>query len=136
MNASPLNIINNISIDYIKANHLGRAMNILTTLIPILKILTLSAVFFVWFVRYQNIVEEFKKYNYSSKLRDLVGILKITSVLLIQTSSQVNVKVGSAILALLMLAAFVTHLKVKNSPIEFIPSVVLLLFSLTFFFNA
>lgn len=111
-------------------------MNIITTLIPSLKILTLSAVFFVWFIRYQNIVEEFKKYNYSPKLRDFVGILKIASVLLIQTSSSFNVKVGSATLAFLMLAAFITHIRVKNSPIEIIPSLTLLILSIIFFFNA
>ncbi len=110
-------------------------MNILTTIIPILKILTLAAVFFVWFIRYENIVKEFEHYKYSPKLRDIVGILKITSVLLIQSSSAINVKIGSVALAFLMLAAFITHLRVKNSPIEFIPSLTLLFFSILIFFN-
>ncbi len=136
MDAIPLKIVNNIVIIHYITNFLGGIMNIITTLIPSLKILTLSAVFFVWFVRYQNIVEEFKKYNYSSKLRDFVGILKIASVLLIQTSSSINVKVGSATLAFLMLAAFITHIRVKNSFGEFIPSLTLLIFSVIFFFNA
>lgn len=129
-------MVNNIAIGYYKTGYLGLTMNILATLIPILKILTLSAVFFVWFIRYQNIVEEFKKYNYSPKLRDFVGILKIASALLIQTSSQINVKIGSATLATLMFAAFFTHLRVKNSPSEFIPSLTLFIFSIIFFFNA
>jgi hypothetical protein len=111
-------------------------MNLLITLIPVLKILTLSAVFFVWFIRYENIVKEFKKYNYSPKLRDLVGILKITAVLLIQTDSTLNVQIGSALLAFLMLAAFATHIKVKNPPIELAPSLILMFFSIIFFLYA
>lgn len=111
-------------------------MDLLLTLVPALKILTLAAVIFVWFVRYDNIVEEFKKYKYSPKLRDFVGILKITAVLLIQTEPTLYVQLGSAILALLMLAAFLTHLKIKNAPIEFAPSLVLMIFSVLFFVTA
>jgi len=105
-------------------------------IIPALKVLTLAAVFFVWFIRYENIVNEFKNFKYSPKLRDLVGILKITSVLLIQSSSELNVKIGSALLASLMLAAFITHIKVKNPIIEMLPSLTLMIFSLIFFVTA
>jgi len=111
-------------------------MDFFNIILPILKILTLASVFFVWFIRYENIVDEFKKYGYSSKLRDLVGILKITSVILIQNSNPILVKTGSALLAFLMLAAFITHLKVKNPIIEFLPSFTLMCFSILFFVNA
>ena len=111
-------------------------MDITMTLIPVLKIITLSAVFFVWFIRYDNIVQEFEKYNYSPKLRDLVGILKISSVLLIQSPNPINVKIGSALLSFLMLAAFITHIKIKNPLIEFLPSLTLMIFSIMFFANA
>lgn len=128
-------MVNNKNILIYTTNYFGDAMEILTVIITILKVITLSAVFFVWFIRYENIVKEFEYYKYSPKLRDFVGILKITSALLIQSSSAINVKVGSATLALLMLAAFITHLRVKNSPLEFIPSLSLLLFSILIFFN-
>jgi hypothetical protein len=111
-------------------------MSNLITIMPILKTLTLASVLFVWFIRYENIVKEFKNYGYSNKLRDLVGILKITSVILIQNSNPLLIKVGSALLAFLMLAAVITHIKVKNPIIELIPSFVLMCFSILFFTQA
>ncbi len=105
-------------------------------LLPVLKIITLSGVFFVWFIRYDNIVKEFEKYGYSSKIRDLVGVLKISSVLMIQSESTFQIQMGSGILAFLMLVAFGTHLKVKNPVIEFIPSFIFLIFSILFFVSA
>lgn len=111
-------------------------MNIIDTMIPILKILILSAVLFVWFIRYDNIVEEFKKYNYPEKLRDFVGILKITAAILIQSNSSTNVQFGSALLALLMSAAFITHIRIKNPLIEMLPSLSLMIFSVVIFLNA
>lgn len=108
-------------------------MDFMTLITPIIKTLILAAVFFVWFIRYDNIVLEFKKYNYSPKLRDLVGILKITSVILIQSESVFSVKVGTATLAFLMLAAFGTHIKTKNPLIEMVPSFILMVLSVFLF---
>lgn len=111
-------------------------MELAKTILPILKLLTLSAVFFVWFIRYSNIVEEFNRYGLSPKLRDFVGILKITAVLVIQSNETLQVQIGSALLAFLMLSAFATHLRMKNPPIEFAPSLTLMLFSIIFFITA
>lgn len=108
----------------------------LSQILSVLKVVTLAAVFFVWFIRYDNIVKEFENYGYSSKLRDLVGILKIASVILIQNSEPFLVKVGSGALVLLMLAALITHLKIKNPPIEMAPSATLMVFSILFFVNS
>jgi hypothetical protein len=110
-------------------------MDIFAGIIPALKLLTLASVFFVWFIRYENIVKEFEKYNYSPKLRDLVGILKITAVLLINTESSLNIQIGSVLLAFLMLCAFGTHIKVKNPLIEFVPSFILMILSVIFFIH-
>ena len=66
----------------------------LVNILEVFKIITLSSVFFVWFIRYENIVEEFKSYGYSNKLRDLVGILKISSVILIQNSNPLILKLN------------------------------------------
>ena len=100
--------------------------------LEILKILTLSSVIFVWFVRYENIIQEFKKYGYSDKLRDFVGILKLSSVILIQSSNPLIVKLGSTTLGILMLAAVITHIKTKNPIIEMLPSFTLMIFSILF----
>ncbi len=54
----------------------------LISIVNALKILVLASVLFVWVVRYQNIVEEFKTYSLPVWLRDLVGILKISFVLM------------------------------------------------------
>ena len=81
--------------------------------LEILKIITLTSVFFVWFIRYENIIQEFKRYEYSDKLRDFVGILKLTSVILIQNSNPLIFKAGSATLGALMLCN-ITHIKMKN----------------------
>ncbi len=108
----------------------------LTEIISILKVVVLSSVFFVWFIRYDNIVEEFNSYGYSEKLRDLVGILKITCVIMIQSSDPTIVKLGSAALAGLMLCAMATHIRVRNPLLEIAPSSTLMAFSVIIFFNA
>lgn len=41
-----------------------------------LQALVAVSVFFVWVIRYANIVQEFKQYGLPDWLRDLVGILK------------------------------------------------------------
>lgn len=45
--------------------------------------LVAASIFFVWVVRYANIVEEFKHHGLPDWLRDLVGILKMTFSLLL-----------------------------------------------------
>jgi hypothetical protein len=39
-----------------------------------LKTIAAGSIFFVWVVRYREIIEEFKEYGLLSWLRDLVGI--------------------------------------------------------------
>ena len=98
-----------------------------------LKIIVLAAVVFVWFIRYDNIVKEFKEYQYPNWLRDLVGILKITCVLLIQLENVNLMKLGCIGLAALMAAAVLTHLKVKNPIGKMLPSLTLLTCSILLF---
>ena len=43
-----------------------------------IKALITGSIFFVWVVRYQNIIEEFRLYGLPAWLRDLVGILKLS----------------------------------------------------------
>ena len=99
------------------------------SLLSVTKIIILGAVFFVWVVRYDNIKEEFKKYNYPNWLRDLTGILKISFVLMLFNADQAVVSVGAIGLTLLMTAAFLTHLRVKNSFHLMLPSISMILFS-------
>ena len=96
-----------------------------------LEALVAASVFFVWVVRYDNIVQEFKQYGLPDWLRDLVGVLKMTlSLLLVSGSERGPFAVAGGIgIAVLMGAALVTHLRVKNPVFKMLPSLTLLVFS-------
>jgi uncharacterized membrane protein YphA (DoxX/SURF4 family) len=90
-----------------------------------------ASIVFVWVVRYANIVEEFTRYGLPDWLRDLVGILKITFslMLLIGIERLPLAFVGGIGIAVLMGAAFVTHLRVKNPLFKMLPSLTLMVLS-------
>lgn len=92
-------------------------------MIDLAKILVFSSVLFVWVVRYKNIVEEFKTYGYSEWLRDIVGILKISFVVMLMREDTFFVKFGAIGIMILMFAAMITHLKVKNPLLKMLPSI-------------
>ena len=98
------------------------------TLSVCLQALVAAAVFFVWVVRYANIIHEFKQYGLPDWVRDLVGILKMTFalLLLIGVERPQFAVVGGVGIALLMLAAFVTHLRAKNPIFKMLPCLSLL----------
>ena len=96
-----------------------------------LQALVAASVFFVWVVRYANIVQEFKQYGLPDWLRDLVGILKMTFALMLLVGIERSpfAVAGGIGIAALMGAAFVTHLRVKNPVFKMLPSLTLLVFS-------
>ena len=94
-------------------------------IVEVMKILVFSSVLFVWVIRYNNIVAEFRTYNYPEWLRDLVGIVKITLVIILMREDAFFVRLGASGIMILMLAAFVTHLRVKNPFAKMIPSMIL-----------
>ncbi len=96
-----------------------------SSVIEVLKILVFSSVLFVWVVRYSNIVTEFRSYNYPDWLRDLVGILKITFVIMLMREDLFLVKCGAMGIMVLMSAAMVTHMKVNNPFPKMLPSITL-----------
>lgn len=98
----------------------------------LLQVFVAASIFFVWIVRYANIVEEFKQYRYPDWLRDSVGILKIScAILLLIGIDRPRAAIFGAIgIALLMVAAFVTHLRVKNPLLKMLPGVTLLVLAL------
>ena len=91
-----------------------------------------ASIFFVWGVRYANIVEEFKQYRLPDWLRDFVGILKITFaiLLLVGIDRPRAAMLGGVGIAVLMAGAFVTHLRVKNPALKMVPCLTLLILSL------
>ncbi len=90
------------------------------------KVLVASSIFFVWVVRYQNIVEEFKTYQLPPWLRDLVGILKLSFSFMLFSDDAIVVFLGASGIAVLMLAALGTHLKVHNPYFKMAPSMSLM----------
>ncbi len=101
-----------------------------------LQALVAASIFFVWVVRYDNIVREFKAFGLPDWLRDMVGILKLTFslLLLVGIERPAFAVVGGAGIAALMGAAIVTHLRVKNPLFKMLPSLTLLLLSLAIAF--
>lgn len=91
-----------------------------------------ASIFFVWGVRYENIVGEFRQYGHPDWLRDFVGIAKITCaiLLLIGIDRPRAAVLGAAGIALLMACAVFTHLRVKNPFLKAVPSITLFLCSL------
>ena len=94
----------------------------------VLQVLVASSIFFVWVVRYNNIVKEFIDYRLPDWLRDLVGILKISfaMMLLVGIDSIKFAIFGAAGLAVLMGAALLTHIRVRNPVHKTFPSFCLL----------
>lgn len=95
-------------------------------IVEILKIVVFSAVVFVWVVRYENIVHEFKHYGYPVWMRDLVGVTKITLVIMIMSHDPRLIEAGAIGIGVLMVAALLTHLKVGNRFRLMLPSLTLL----------
>ncbi|MGI9070212.1 MAG: DoxX family protein [Bryobacteraceae bacterium] len=97
-----------------------------------LQALVAASIFFVWVVRYDNIIEEFKQYGLPAWTRDLVGILKVTFALLLLIGiERVEFALAGGVgIAFLMACAFFIHLRVKNPFFKMLPSLVLLILSI------
>ncbi len=93
----------------------------------VLKLVISTALFFVWVVRYYNIITEFRKdYNYPDWLRDLTGILKLScAAMLLSTNPELN-DLGLKGIITLMCFAILTHLRVKSTFRKAVPSVALM----------
>ncbi len=94
----------------------------------LLQALVAASIFFVWVVRYSNIVDEFRQMGLPPWLRDLVGILKLTCalLLLIGIDRSLFAVAGALGIVLLMAAAFASHVRVGNPPFKMLPSLTLL----------
>lgn len=99
------------------------------TAISALKILVAGSIFFVWVVKYENIVKEFKEFGLPDWLRDLVGILKLSFALMLQSTDLNVALIGSLGIAVLMIAALLTHLRVRNPFYKMLPSMSLMAIS-------
>jgi hypothetical protein len=100
-------------------------------LVSILQFLIAASIWVVWVFRFDNIVREFEQYRYPAWFRNLIGATKITlAALLVAGIWYPNLVFYSATsMALLMMGAQVTHIRVKNPIIKFAPSFALLVLS-------
>ena len=104
-------------------------MNTLSNLAQVIIALSIA---YVWIVRFDNIVKEFKQYGIPDLLRNLVGASKIAlSTLLVAGIWYPDLVVIPALLmAGLMVCAQIAHIKVKNPFVKYVPSFILLMLSL------
>ena len=98
----------------------------LSIVLTLLTTLIFGSIIFVWGIRYNNIKDEFKHFKLPNWLRDLVGILKITFAIMLLSDDLIVIRIGAIGVALLMLAALGTHLKLKSTPFRMLPSFTLL----------
>ncbi|MEI8026918.1 MAG: DoxX family protein [Pseudomonadota bacterium] len=99
-------------------------------------ILIATSIFFVWVIRYQNIVSEFKEWQLPDWLRDLTGIFKLTfafSLILGLKTPYLSI-LGAVGVALLMGCAQIVHLRANTQFFKRLPSLALLALSLISFF--
>lgn len=109
-------------------------MNI-ESLLESVKILVSVSIFFVWVVRYSNIVEEFNIYRLPNWLRDTTGILKLSFATMLLSSDSKVISLGASGIIILMLFAQIIHLKSKSLLIKRIPSMILIILSLAILYN-
>jgi hypothetical protein len=95
------------------------------------KILVAASIFFVWVVRYENIVTEFKEYGIPAWLRDLTGILKLAFATMLFFGQQDLALpiVGSFGIVALMGCAQAVHIRADTARFRRVPSLVLLMLS-------
>ena len=90
------------------------------------------SVLIVWVFRFDNIVSEFKGYQISDLVRNLVGASKISlaTLLMVAIWYPELATLPSLLMAFLMLSAQVVHFKAQSPFVKRIPSFLLLLLCL------
>jgi len=104
--------------------------------IEALKIIATVSIFFIWFVRYDNIKKEFKEYKFPRWFRDVVGVLKISFCVMLHSSDNEIVLIGSSGILILMSGAVITHIRMRNTFRKYIASVAMFLISAIILFDA
>ena len=87
-----------------------------------------ASIFFVWVIRYDNIIREFKEFGLPDWLRDITGILKLSLALLLVVdlrNPQLQI-LGAVGIAVLMACAQATHFRAGTALFRRLPSFALL----------
>ena len=94
--------------------------------LEILSILVFGSIIFVWGIRYNNIKDEFKHFKLPNWLRDLVGIFKFSFAIMLFNENLEVVRLGALGIAVLMIAALLTHVRLESDAPRMLPSFSLL----------
>tara|TARA_B110000014_G_C19921421_1_gene476707 strand:- start:187 stop:549 length:363 start_codon:yes stop_codon:yes gene_type:complete len=115
----------------------GLFMNIVfdQTLLEVLKIITTISIFFVWYIRYENVKKEFEKFGYPSWFRDLSGILKISFIVMLHSHDYTVNLIGAIGISIMMLGAVITHIKMNDNFRQSVASCAMLAISLLILYS-
>ena len=106
--------------------------------IKIAQIIVALSVVFVWTFRFHNVLKEFKQFGLSDLTRNFIGATKISlsTLLVVGVWYPSLVLIPSICMAFLMLSAQYFHFKIRNSFIKHLPSLVLLILSVTIAYSS
>ena len=110
----------------------------ISTLLEMFKIILSISLFFVWVVRYENMIKEFEGYKFPYWFRDFIGILMLSFSAMIMQDRNDLIILGCLGIIILMLGALWTHYMVKNPLQKTIPAFAVLglcFFIMFFTFN-
>ena len=96
--------------------------NHISVIITMCKTILSISLFFIWVVRYKNITEEFKGYNYPYWFRDFTGILMLSFSVMIMKNETELIILGCLGIIVQMLGALWTHYMVQNPLRKTIPA--------------
>ena len=102
-------------------------------LIILAQVIVAFSVYYVWIFRFHNVLKEFKSFGLSDLTRNFVGASKISlsTLLLSGIWFPTLVFIPALLMGGFMISAQFFHFKIKNTFIKHLPSLVLLLLSLT-----
>ena len=100
--------------------------NHISVIVTMCKTILSISIFFVWVVRYKNITEEFKGYNYPYWFRDFTGILMLSFSAMIMKNETELIILGCSGFIIQMLGALWTHYMVQNPLRRTVPAFVVL----------
>lgn len=101
--------------------------------IKLLQLTVAISVYYVWIFRFHNVLKEFKSFGLNDITRNLVGASKmaLSTLLIVGVWYPTFVFISSLLMGGFMISAQFFHFKIKNTFIKHLPSLVLLLLSLT-----
>ena len=110
-------------------SHTNKKINKMENLVQLAQITVAISVTYVWIFRFHNVLKEFTQFGLSDLIRNLTGATKISlaTLLIVGIWHSSLVLIPSVLMGLLMIGAQYFHLKIKNSFIKHIPSLILLI---------